>query len=243
MAQGTVSERSTAPLDAEFDAYAERYEEACHRGLSLTGESREYFAETRVRLTANWCSDAGPVRRVLDFGCGVGSAAPLLRDRFENAELLGIDNSSQSIARANETFGEEGSIFATAFTAADADTCEVGYCNGVFHHIPPPERGAAVRDIFAALRPGGLFALWENNPWNPGTRIVMCRIPFDRDAILLWPSETRRLLLAAGFEIVQTSYHFYFPALLRALRPLEAALSRIPLGGQYCVLARKPTVT
>jgi len=22
-----------------------------------------------------------------------------------------------------------------------------------------------------ALRPGGLFALWENNAWNPGTRL------------------------------------------------------------------------
>ena len=35
------------------------------------------------------------------------------------------------------------------------------------------------------LRPGGVFALWENNPWNPGTRLVMRRIPFDRNAVLL----------------------------------------------------------
>ena len=26
------------------------------------------------------------------------------------------------------------------------------------------------RRFVRALRPGGLFALWENNPWNPGTR-------------------------------------------------------------------------
>jgi hypothetical protein len=26
------------------------------------------------------------------------------------------------------------------------------------------------------MRPGGVVALWENNPWNPATRYVMGRI-------------------------------------------------------------------
>ena len=46
----------------------------------------------------------------------------------------------------------------------------------------------ALRCIRRLLRPNGIFALWENNPWNPGTRLVMRRIPFDRDASLLTPA-------------------------------------------------------
>jgi hypothetical protein len=87
--------------------------------------------------------------------------------------------------------------------------------------------------------PGGVFALWENNPWNPGTRYIMSRVPFDKDAITMTPPETRRLLRATGFEIVRTDFLFVFPHLLRVLRPLERLLARLPLGGQYLVLARK----
>jgi hypothetical protein len=87
--------------------------------------------------------------------------------------------------------------------------------------------------------PGGMFALWENNPWNPGTRYIMSRVPFDKDAITMTPPETRRLLRNAGFEIVRTDFLFLFPHLLRALRPLERVLAPLPLGGQYLVLARK----
>ena len=94
--------------------------------------------------------------------------------------------------------------------------------------------------VFRRLRPGGLFALWENNPWNPGTRYVMSRIPFDRDAVPLAPPEARRLVRACGFEVLRTDFLFLFPRALRLMRPLEARLSRLPLGAQYQVLCRRP---
>ena len=92
-----------------------------------------------------------------------------------------------------------------------------------------------------ALRPGGLFALWENNPWNPGTRLVMRRIPFDRDADdAVRAAERGGCSRNAGFEIVSTDFLFVFPRALRALRPVERRLARLPAGAQYLVLARCP---
>jgi SAM-dependent methyltransferase len=114
------------------------------------------------------------------------------------------------------------------------------FCNGVFHHIPPGERPAAIDFIAKALRSKGLFAFWENNPWNPGTRYVMSRIPFDRDAITLSPPEARRLLRAGGFEILRTDFQFVFPRVLGWFRRFETALSPVPIGAQYQVLCRKP---
>ena len=68
---------------------------------------------------------------------------------------------------------------------------------------------AAIDYVLRSLRPGGLFAFWENNPWNPGTRYVMSRIPFDRDAITLSPLEARQLLRVGGFEILRTDFLVY----------------------------------
>jgi SAM-dependent methyltransferase len=119
-------------------------------------------------------------------------------------------------------------------------TLDLAYCNGVFHHIPLHEREAAVGYVYRAVRPGGLFALWENHPWNPGTRYVMSKCVFDKDAIVLTPSESRRLLTGQGFQVLRTDFAFIFPRTLKALRPLEKWLHKLPLGAQYQVLARKP---
>ena len=97
-------------------------------------------------------------------------------------------------------------------------SADIAYSNGTFHHIPPAERPGVLAKLFHQLKPGGLFALWENNPWNPGTRMVMKRIPFDRDAITLNALETRRLLRAAGFELLRTDFMFIFPRQLAPLR-------------------------
>ena len=68
----------------------------------------------------------------------------------------------------------------------------------------------------------------------------MSRVPFDRDAVMLFPHEARRLLRQAGLDIVLTDSLFIFPASLAGLRPLEPRLCKLPIGGQYLVLARKP---
>src|SRR5262249_13810645 len=107
------------------------------------------------------------------------------------------------------------------------------------HHVPVSERTKVVAYIARALRPGGLFALWENNPWNPGTRYIMSRIPFDRDAVTLTPPETQRLLSTGGFSNVLADFRFVFPRLFGWLRWTEPFMSRLPLGAQYLVLGRK----
>lgn len=66
----------------------------------------------------------------------------------------------------------------------------------------------------------------------------MARIEFDRDAIMIWPNEPRRLMRRAGFELFETRSFFYFPSALKFLRGLEPALATLPLGAQYYVLAR-----
>jgi SAM-dependent methyltransferase len=123
---------------------------------------------------------------------------------------------------------------------APKGTVDLVYCNGVFHHIPLAMRGSALQYVFRCLRPGGWFAFWENNPWNPGTRHVMAQCAFDKDAITITPSSAKKVLRDAGFEVVSTDFCFFFPRTLRLFRFLEGSMARFPLGAQYEVLCRKP---
>lgn len=225
--------------EAEFDEFSENYEEALQKGISLSGEGIDYFAEARVRHLSERLS--GRARhRILDFGCGTGAATPFLLGLEGVGQLVGFDPSSRSIDVARRRWRDPAAQFVSSQEGLEPESMDLAFCNGVFHHIPVPERLEACRSIHRTLRPGGVFAFWENNPWNPGTRWVMSRIPFDRDAITLSPPESRRLLRSAGFEVLGTDFLFFFPKPLAFLRFLDPLLRPVPMGAQYLVLAAKP---
>ena len=227
-------------LNPEFDNFAVDYDDALNQGLSVSGEDKNYFARGRIRWTARCLKRFGiEAQSVHDFGCGTGTATPFFYEAFAGLrEVLGTDVSARSLEVATKHFGQRAK-----FTVMDEykpdGRFDLVYCNGVFHHIPLDQRQASARYIYDCLRPGGFFAMWENNPWNPATRYVMSRIPFDRDAITLSPPTARRLMREVGFEVLKTSYLFIFPRLLKWLRPLERLAAGMPLGTQYMVLCRK----
>ena len=219
-----------------FDAHADDYTAALEQGIAVSGENKEFFAENRIRFLAK-CVDL-PVRHVLDFGCGIGTATPFLRSLLSADSIVGVDTSRKSIETARKLHGSQSAFRTLADYAPNGDR-ELAYCNGVFHHIPIDERAGAIDYVKRCLEPNGVFAIWENNAWNPGTRYVMSRIPFDQDAITLTAAQTRQLLIAGGFHILRTDYCFIFPGRLSFLRPIESCLTKLPIGAQYQVLARK----
>src|SRR5687768_17244406 len=63
----------------EFDQYAEDYDAALAQGLSVSGESKDYFAEGRAKWLGECLQRLGrDAGAILDFGCGTGSATPYL---------------------------------------------------------------------------------------------------------------------------------------------------------------------
>lgn len=223
---------------AAFDEFGANYDEALHKGISLSGEKKDFFAEGRVRLLSQVLPPK-TVPRVLDYGCGTGSATPFLLRLPGVTQLVGVDVSDRSLDRARQEWQQPAVEFYNLTRLPGLAPFDLVFCNGVFHHIPPQERASAFGQIHQALVPGGHLAFWENNPWNPGSRWVMSRIPFDRDAVMLWPGSSRRIICAAGLEVLLTHFAFVFPKALGALRFLEWPLRSLPLGAQYLILARK----
>ena len=225
--------------DASFES-PQQYDQMLTQGISLSGEARDYFAAGRVaELAGRLPRDFRP-RRILDFGCGTGDTCRLLAASFPGAAVVGADTSADAVAWAAAR--HEGAVsfmlVSELATAAPFDLC---YLNGVLHHVPPAEQPAVIDGIRARLNPGGRIAIFDNNPLNPGARLVMKRIPFDRDAVMISAARTRRLLVAAGFRsLLPTRFLFFFPRSLAFLRFLEPALSRVPLGAQYCVVGVNP---
>jgi SAM-dependent methyltransferase len=225
---------------SEFDRYAAEYDAALAQGLSVSGEDKDHFARGRVEwLTGSLARLPYRPASVMDFGCGTGSATPFLFEMSGVTTVVGVDISARSLDYARREHGHTGAQFLLFSEYEPRATLDLAFCNGVFHHIPPADRAGAVRYIHRSLRPGGIFAMWENNPWNPGTRLVMSRIPFDRDAITLTPPEARSLVRANGFDVLRTDFLFIFPRSLRWLRGLEPLVSGLPFGAQYQVLCRK----
>ncbi|HEV2247939.1 MAG TPA: methyltransferase domain-containing protein [Terriglobia bacterium] len=86
---------------AEFDSYAEKYEELLAHSIKLSGEKPEYFAAYKADYLARLAPQ--DIRRVLDYGCGIGMLTNQLRLRFPDAQVDGFDPSPGSLARIDSS--------------------------------------------------------------------------------------------------------------------------------------------
>ena len=179
-------------------------------------------------------------KRVMDFGCGTGMSLSLLANIFDAEEVIGLDTSEESLAVARESVGNRPVRLATPEQYLPQQDLDLVFCNGVFHHIPAAEQRAAMNYIYRCLRPGGMFAMWENNPWNPIHAFAMKHSEIDKNAVPLTPPESRRLVAFGAIPSDSNRLSvFSSQAILPGFIRSEKWLIKVPLGAQYQVLARK----
>jgi len=216
----------------EFDQYAAQYdrvlEETIPEGLNEDG----YFAEYKIALLASRLKGKHPAR-ILDFGCGAGRSLPYLDRYFPDTELWGYDVSPASLEFSAQRV-PRAKLFADWSALADTRFDAIIAAN-VFHHIPPLERLDALMQCRQALSEDGQLFLFEHNPFNPATRWIFERCPFDADAEMISLKAFLALASEAGLHAEHHGYTLFFPKPLAFLRGIEPWLERVPLGAQYYV--------
>jgi 2-polyprenyl-3-methyl-5-hydroxy-6-metoxy-1,4-benzoquinol methylase len=225
-----MSEKS--PL--KFDAYAESYESLHATNVAVTGEETGYFSEYKVECLKR--AGVDPAAPLLDFGCGIGNVTEKLVASFSNVH--GYEPSTLSAEKARTRVPK--ATIHDRLEAVPMATFSTAILSTVLHHVPPAERHGVATHVLERLAPGGRLFIFEHNPFNPLVRRAVATCPFDDDAILLWPSEQKRLLREAGFQDVKLDYIVFFPRPFAFLRPLEPSLRWLFLGAQTMAFGTKP---
>ena len=221
----------------DFDDYTANYNQLLKEGTSFFSSNEEYFARYKIDLVRKQVQR--PVTRLLEYGCGIGRNIPFLQKAFPGAVVMGSDISTASleIARLDNT---EVEFFLEDETVESIEQFDLIFVAGVFHHIPVVERKGVAKTLFNRLLPGGLLFVFEHNPFNPVTRRIVNNCPYDEDAVLLKPSELKRVLSEAALLVERKAYCLFVPPSLSIFASLESSLGWLPLGGQYWVQAKRP---
>jgi ubiquinone/menaquinone biosynthesis C-methylase UbiE len=156
----------------------------------------------------------GKVSKVLDVACSIGQATTVLKTRFPDAEVWGLDVGRPLIRYAHMRATEAGSD--VQFKQALAE--DTGFQDGefdmilsyiLFHEVPVPKMIEILAETYRILRPGGVFSIFEfpNNNLGelpPGYRFMIendsrdnCE-PYSPEFVA---SDFRGLLEGAGFAL------------------------------------------
>lgn len=228
---------------AEFDKFAEEYKNIHTQNIKLSGEQPDFFAEYKVADTAFLAKQhqLNDNIKILDFGAGIGNSVPFFKKYFLNAELICLDVSEKSLDIAKDRFPNQAKFIefnGKQIPYAD-NTFNVIFTACVFHHIEGSEHDLLLKEILRVLVPGGIFVVFEHNPYNPLTRHAVNTCIFDENAELIRAKDFKYKLTSNGFKDVVVKYRIFFPGVLKKLRPLESWIGWLPLGAQYYVVGSK----
>ena len=228
-------------MTEEFDRFAREYRSLLHDPIrEAFSPGSEFFVTRKADILCDFAARRGIDRRHaiwVDVGCGTGDLLRAVGGAF--ARAIGCDVSAGMLEACRDlaVVRQENPI-RLPFVASSADWV-TAVC--LYHHVHPSLRPELTADIRRVVKPGGVVVVIEHNPLNPAVQLIVRRTPVDSSARLVTAARTRRLLAAAGLDVLETRYFLLLPErVYGTLRALEAALTRIPFGGQYAVFARRP---
>jgi SAM-dependent methyltransferase len=229
-------------MEPEFDGLSDEYERLLRDPIRdrFMGAASDFFHIRKRDLIREYFHrqgrDSGQLA-FLDVGCGKGELLTLLKDDF--VQSAGCDPSGGMLGGSFSKEIETRLQPAADKIPYDDATFDFVTAVCVYHHVPPALRDKLTMEVRRVLKPNGIFAIIEHNPYNPVTKLVTSRTPVDADAILLTRGETRSILRRAAFRIEYQPFFLFLPkSLYSKIGALEGALRSVPLGGQYAVFGR-----
>jgi ubiquinone/menaquinone biosynthesis C-methylase UbiE len=170
----------------------------------------------------------GQPRRILDLGCGTGSTTLMLKRRFPQAEVIGLDLSPQMLVMADDKAKaaqleipfRHGNAAETGLPEASFDVVGMTL---LFHETPPAVAKAILQESFRLLSPGGQVLILDGNQRTLRATDWLNQIfeePFIRDYA---QGNVEAWLGWAGFETVRSEDVFWLNQLSYGRKPLPVS--------------------
>lgn len=117
-----------------------------------------------------------PQHCVLDVGCGTGSLAVMIKQRYPTVTVIGLDPDRKALARAERKARRTSALVRFEVGFADAldyagGTFDRVFSSLMFHHLEPAVKERTLLEIRRVLRPGGrlqLLDFWAPAPHQHG---------------------------------------------------------------------------
>ena len=225
------SERDQKNID--FDNYADNYKDYIAKSFGNIENNLNYYHIKKSEILKKEL-DNQP-KKILDFGCGVGTMLRLLIERFNESTFYAYDESKKSMDYIKKNFPKINCLD----SLETDEKFDLIFLSNVVHHVKPTNRDTLFKNIYNLLNPNGVMFIFEHNPYNPVTLKMVANCEFDADAELIKKNDLIKLCKKYNFKIVKSGYIHFFPSKLGFLFKLESYLKWFFLGAQYFCTFKK----
>jgi ubiquinone/menaquinone biosynthesis C-methylase UbiE len=235
----------SASVRSEFDEYASDYFRSLNNPIRDLIKDNYYFVHAKA-LIINQLIDFDLKEKahinLVDMGAGIG-----LFERFihsDRVSVFGMDLSYKMLQVANSIHN----IYRRSFCQADGeflplpdDSADIVFSSCVLHHVATDKIEAVLRDLVRVCKVGGYVIIFEHNPYNPLTQLVVRTTYLDRNARLISHRKVEQIASRVGVINGRSEFILYGSlGIDQFINRRLSFLNRFPLlGGQYYFIAQK----
>lgn len=139
------------------------------------------FSNERTRPVYDLIAQVAPhvtakTPRIYDLGCGPGNSTQALLETFADAEITGVDSSTDMLSKARTSLPDrefQQADLSQFSPASEERGVDLFFSNAVFHWLRTPARIEALTRLFASQATGGVLAFQMPDNYTEPSHALM----------------------------------------------------------------------